>query len=141
MKQTVVYSIDDIAHIALILKGLLKDCSVITFTGPLGAGKTTLIKQLLQSCGIKDQITSPTFTYVNEYENKTGQRFYHFDLYRLKNAEEFQAAGFDEYLYQPRSWALIEWPEIITPLFTKKVGRISIDYHTSPKERIITIER
>lgn len=107
---------------------LLDQCSVMTFTGPLGAGKTTLVKALLKKCGIKDVITSPTFTYVNVYENKQGQTFYHFDCYRIKTMEDFTVAGFDEYLYQPNSWCFIEWPEIIMPLLTHKVVHIKLDY-------------
>jgi tRNA threonylcarbamoyladenosine biosynthesis protein TsaE len=119
------------------LYACMTDCSVFTFEGPLGAGKTTLIKKLLARCGVKEVVTSPTFTYVAIYHNDQGQTFYHFDLYRLSSAAEFIELGFDEYLYQPNSYALIEWPEIIIPLLTKRICSVSIDYY-SQTERLLS---
>ena len=116
------------ALVAAQLKNLMDHCQVFTFTGPLGAGKTTLVSELLRQTGIKGPITSPTFTYVNEYENEQGKRFYHFDLYRVKSLAEFLSSGFDEYLYAPASWALIEWPEVISPLLNHAVCQVSLEY-------------
>jgi tRNA threonylcarbamoyladenosine biosynthesis protein TsaE len=93
----------------------------------------------LRSCGITETITSPTFTYVNEYTNSKAEHFYHFDLYRIGSVEEFQSQGFDEYLYQGQSWAFIEWPEVIMPLLTHNVCFVSFDYHEDSDKRIVTI--
>src|SRR5439155_12466456 len=98
-----------------------KDYAVFTFSGTLGSGKTTLVQSLLESCGVMEHVTSPTFTYVNCYKNNRGETFYHFDVYRIKNCQDFIQAGFDEYLYQPNSWAFIEWPESILSLLDHQV--------------------
>lgn len=142
MKSTkkIEYTLCDIERVAKNLKQLLNDCSVLTFTGPLGAGKTTLIKELLRQCGISQTVTSPTFTYMNMYEDPSGRTFYHFDLYRIGSMQEFQEAGFDEYLYEPESHALIEWPEHILPLLTHKVCHVAIDYHDDPEKRVMHLE-
>ncbi len=133
------YTLGDMASIANKVKKKLNKCSVITFTGPLGAGKTTLIKELLKQYAIQETVTSPTFTYMNVYENSQGQTFYHFDLYRIESLQEFQEAGFDEYLYEPGSFALIEWPEHIMPLLSHSVCHVAIDYHDDPGKRVISI--
>lgn len=140
MKQTLEYSLDEVPHIAKKLKELLHNCSVLTLTGPLGAGKTTLVKELLKEYGVQDRVTSPTFTYVNLYENSDEERFYHFDLYRIKTLQDFIEAGFPEYLYQRGSLAIIEWPEVILPLLTHAVCHAQIAYHTDPDKRILELE-
>lgn len=112
----------------------------MTFTGSLGAGKTTLISNLVRQLGTQDQVNSPTFTYVNIYQLPDGKKIYHFDLYRINFLEEFIAAGFDEYLYAPNSWALIEWPEVIKPLLTHDVCDVVIDHDVNaPDRRTISI--
>ena len=137
-KRTIVFNefeIDDLAH---QLVKQMKDCKIFTFTGPLGAGKTTLIARMLAQLGVKQTVTSPTFTYLNVYENEQGQLFYHFDLYRIATLNDFVAAGFDEYLYAPNSWAFIEWPAVIMPLLKEKVCLCEIDYYDN--QRTITIQ-
>lgn len=137
MKQhELVYSLDVINEVTEDLLEVLSDVRVVTFTGTLGAGKTTLIQALLKPCGIHEDIQSPTFTYLNSYVNAQGQTFYHFDLYRMRSMAEFIEAGFDEYLNNPNCWALIEWPEIIMPLLKRQVCHIAIDYHGFDRRRL-----
>ncbi len=139
MKQKFIYSLDELPCVVKQLKKLLKNCAILTFTGLLGVGKTTLIKELLKSVGVKERITSPTFTYVNQYDNDQGQVLYHFDLYRIKSLQEFVEAGFQEYLYQPNGLVLIEWPELIQPLLTHDVCKIEISYHEDPSKRVLLV--
>jgi len=119
---------DEIYKVVQYLKDQFNVCNIFAFYGPLGAGKTTLVKALLKDCNITGPITSPTFTYLNRYKNESGQTFYHFDLYRIEAIKDFLAFGFDEYLEQAHSWCFIEWPEVIAPLLKNKVCKVKIDY-------------
>ena len=136
-KETMVYGLQQVHQAAEHLFKRLPFCQVMTFTGSLGAGKTTIIRELLHKVGIQEPITSPTFTYMNLYVNKSGQKFYHFDLYRIESLDAFCLSGFDEYLYQPNSWAFIEWPELIQPLLTHDVSHVYLEY--SDDKRIMCI--
>jgi len=140
MVKEIVYSLQEQDMVIQELKELMSSYRVFACSGPLGAGKTTTIKALLRSCGIVGTITSPTFTYVNAYTNDKNEHFYHFDLYRIGSVQEFQAQGFDEYLYQPASWAFIEWPEVIGSLLTHDVCSLFFDYHEDPDKRVLRIE-
>ena len=71
---------------------------VFALKGDLGAGKTTLTQGFCAALGVADRPSSPSFSIVNEYRTTDGGTVYHFDLYRLKNAEELDGIGFDEYL-------------------------------------------
>jgi tRNA threonylcarbamoyladenosine biosynthesis protein TsaE len=122
------------------LKGLKSQCTIFTFTGLLGAGKTTIIRELLRSWGVKAPITSPTFNYVNAYQNAKGEHFYHFDLYRIESLEEFVESGFDEYLYAPDSWVLIEWPDVIEALLKEHVCAVSIEQAKDSSQRIVSCQ-
>lgn len=127
--SSISYTYNDINKIVDVLYSLLPYCCVVTFEGDLGAGKTTLIKALLKKCGIEEVITSPTFSYVSCYINKNNmQTFYHFDLYRIHSLEDFVSYGFNEYLYQKKSWSFIEWPSVIHPLITKKRCSVKLEY-------------
>ncbi len=86
---------------------------VLCFYGAMGAGKTTLIKALVQQLGASGEANSPTFGIVNEYHKKEGSLLgYHFDFYRLEDETEALDMGFEEYLNQD-VWVFIEWPEKI----------------------------
>jgi len=88
---------------------------VFAFDAPMGAGKTTFIKQLCEELGSEDVVNSPTFAIVNVYETKKAGEVYHFDCYRLKDIAEAQDFGAEEYLYSG-NFCFIEWPDIIEPL-------------------------
>ncbi len=132
-----IYSLETLDDLVELLYNKMNTCKVFTFTGPLGAGKTTLIKKILKRCGVKQVVTSPTFTYLQQYTNDKGQLFNHFDLYRLSSLNEFQEMGFDEYLYQPNSWTFIEWPKIVLPLLKKDVCHVELDYVSEDERSII----
>ncbi|MCL4229680.1 tRNA (adenosine(37)-N6)-threonylcarbamoyltransferase complex ATPase subunit type 1 TsaE [Candidatus Dependentiae bacterium] len=131
------YSLQEVSRVAERLKVLLAHHNVITFTGTLGAGKTTLIRELLGQLGVEGPVTSPTFNYVNGYGLPDGRMVYHFDLYRINSLSDFLSAGFGEYIYAPNSVCLIEWPQIIMPLLDHAVCHITLDYD-SPQSRIIS---
>lgn len=128
MNSTKTFGVDQIDQIAQMLYQLRDRCKVYAFSGPLGAGKTSLAQQLLRKFGVQGVTSSPTFTYVNMYHLPDGGTLYHFDLYRISSVDEFIVSGFNEYLYQPNSWAIIEWPEVIAPLISQQVCEVQISY-------------
>lgn len=134
MKQV---RVDDMKQIASELVQKMPETKVFTFSGPLGAGKTTLVQHMLKACGVTGPIQSPTYTYVSVYKLKDGTTFYHFDLYRLETTDDFLQAGFDEYLYQPNSCCFIEWPEIIAPLLKDSVCRVTLGYEVEDTRNIV----
>jgi len=138
IQKKIIAGLDELPAVAEYLKSLFKVCNVFTFAGSLGAGKTTLVRALLKSCGVTDNITSPTFTYVNRYKNESEETFYHFDCYRLESLDDFVLAGFDEYLHEPNSWSFIEWPEVVMPLLKNNVCHVTIE-HSGPDHREFTI--
>ena len=106
---------------------LAKKAQLYTFTGSLGAGKTTLVQAMLKELGVQGAIQSPTYTYVCMYTAADGRKIYHFDLYRLNSLEEFSQAGFEEYLNDMNGICFIEWPEIIKPLLDNAC-QVSLEY-------------
>jgi tRNA threonylcarbamoyladenosine biosynthesis protein TsaE len=95
------------------------------FYAPMGAGKTTFIKAICEELGCEDVITSPTFAIVNEYELHGSQSIYHFDLYRIKKAEELYDIGAEDYFYSG-SPCFIEWPEMAESALPDETVRITI---------------
>lgn len=85
---------------------------IFAFRGEMGAGKTTFIHTLALYLGVKDAVSSPTFSIINEYLTNQGTCIYHADLYRIKNRQEAEDIGMDELLYSG-AVCFIEWPEII----------------------------
>ena len=100
-----------LTNISEVAAHLIADSrKIIQFTGDLGAGKTTLIKAICNQLGVKGEMSSPTFSIVNEYEAGDGL-VYHFDLYRIENQEELVDIGFEDYLDSGHH-CFLEWPEI-----------------------------
>ena len=107
---------------------LLKKGDVLVMTGDLGAGKTLFTTGILDFFEKKDEVSSPTFTIVNEYDLKEDLKLFHFDVYRLESPEEFLAIGGDEFF--ERGICLIEWGEKIEEYLPKDVLRINIKKDT-----------
>jgi tRNA threonylcarbamoyladenosine biosynthesis protein TsaE len=98
---------------------------IFLFHAEMGAGKTTLIKALCSRLGVTDQMSSPTYSIVNEYHTEAGKKIYHFDLYRLRNADECLDIGFEEYL-SSNAYCFIEWPEVAERLIPPNFISVSI---------------
>lgn len=116
----------------------LKIGDVVLLSGDLGAGKSVVVREILKSFGVKEHITSPTFTLVNEY-NLPKHKCYHFDMYRLQDEEEAVNIGFDEILEEKQSIKFIEWPQMVEGLLPKKYKKITIT-KLSKKTRNIVLE-
>ena len=103
--------------------------SVLAFHGELGAGKTTFIKALCKAKGVKEVVSSPTFSLINEYifkdSNGRGNIIYHLDLYRIRDEEEAVQAGIEDCLYSG-SLCLVEWPEKIPGLLPSDTLHITL---------------
>jgi len=98
---------------------------LLAFSGPMGAGKTTIIKAVCRALGAEDTVSSPTFTLVNEYETVSGEILYHIDFYRIKKKEEVLDFGIEEYFFSG-SYCLMEWPELIGEILPGETVKISI---------------
>lgn len=113
---------------------------IVAFMGPLGAGKTTLIRALARAIGINEPVVSPTFMYVVLYQLPDKRTLYHFDLYRVLSLTQFYDAGFNEYLHQPNSIVFIEWPEVIQSILPPTSLLVCLEYHpTEPEKRVINV--
>ena len=99
--------LDATARLGAGIAGGLKTGDAVALWGDLGAGKTTLARAILRALGVTDDVPSPTFTLVQNYE--TSPRIAHFDLYRLKSAREMEELGFEDALSDGA--VLVEWPE------------------------------
>ncbi len=111
------------------------EARVFALHGELGAGKTTLIKGFCAALGVHDQASSPTFAIVNEYRSDHGGPVYHFDLYRLKNAEELQGIGFTEYI-DSGAYCFIEWPELAMGLLPDDALHVRLEVLPDGSRRI-----
>lgn len=116
-----------------LLKNVNHD--IILITGEVGTGKTTLIKEYCKLIGVEEIVNSPTYTLINEYQNKRG-KIVHMDLYRVKDINEINELGLFEYL--ENNIVIIEWPEIILKMIDIKYSMINITF-INEKERKLSI--
>ncbi len=117
----------------------LKMGDVIVLTGELGSGKTKLTEGILTFFGLQNEISSPTFTIVNEYQTPQFP-IYHFDVYRLEGSDEFLAIGGEEYF--EKGVSIIEWGEMIADILPPQYTKISFSRELKDdNKRILTIEQ
>ena len=116
----------------------LKIGDIIILSGELGSGKTKFVQGILKYFGLENEISSPTFTIVNEYSTSI-LNIYHFDVYRLEDSDEFYAMGGDEYF--SKGICLIEWGEIIENILPKPYTKITFRKNeNNPEFRELVIE-
>jgi len=114
------------------------DNKVFAFYGEMGVGKTTFIKAICQGMGVTENITSPTFSIVNEYKMGNGYPIYHFDFYRIKNIEEAYDFGYEDYFYSG-DYCFIEWPELIETILPPNIVKVAITL-SEGERRLITLK-
>lgn len=137
MKQIITYSEEETKKLARDIAKKIGKTGVVVLNGELGAGKTKFTEGFLSYFGLENEISSPTFTIVNEYKNEKAN-IYHFDVYRLEDVEEFYAIGGEEYF--SKGICIIEWGEVIKEALPEHY--IKIDIKKDEKnfdKRIITI--
>ncbi len=116
-----------IAELPKIAKTILEAASskILLFYGEMGAGKTTLIKQLIKQLDVNDTVSSPTFSLINEYFSDTEGTIFHFDFYRIQNETEALDIGIEDYFYNIE-WCMVEWPQNIENLLPLERTEIHI---------------
>lgn len=115
------------------------DVNVFAIFGEMGAGKTTFIKALCKVLGVKDEVTSPTFTLINEYSGAGQTAICHADLYRLESQRELMEIGLEEYLYGSHI-CFIEWPQLSLDLLPEGSIKLTIEV-VEELSRVISWER
>lgn len=127
------YTINDLDK---IVKTLLKNSAskIILFHGTMGVGKTTLIKALVKAIGSSDEVQSPTYSLVNEYQS-INSSIYHFDLYRVNTIDELYNFGFEEY-FQENHWVFIEWPELAIDFIPENATNVFLELNQDESRKI-----
>jgi len=128
-----VSSLEELPALAEKIIDFSKERRILAFYGEMGAGKTTLINQMLKSLGVEDLGSSPTFSLVNEYQRENGEAVYHFDFYRIETIEEVYDMGYEEYFFNGE-YCLIEWPEKIGELLPEDALKIEINVEDGIRE-------
>lgn len=127
-------SLNELDKVAEAVLASLDGRTVVAFDAPMGAGKTTLISRIALLLGAEDDVTSPTFAIVNQYEGS--RTIYHFDMYRIERWEEALDFGSEEYL-SSGELCLVEWPEKIEPLLPEDTMVVKIEILSDTARRFV----
>ena len=119
------HSLSDLELIAKSIVSQIQDIKVILFFGEMGVGKTTLIKIICKLLDVKEEVSSPTYSLVNEYLSDSNLALYHFDFYRINDELEAYDIGCEEY-FDSGNVCLVEWPEKIKGLWPSSYLKIEI---------------
>lgn len=128
--------IEQLDIVASKLLGMRSYSNIFAMHGPMGAGKTTLIKALCRQLGVTDEVNSPTFSIVNEYLTENGESVYHFDFYRINKIEEAYDIGYENYFFSDHL-CFIEWPEKIEQLLPENCVYVTINLEPGTETRVI----
>ena len=129
MEDKLIISIDSLSELSRVADAVIErlgERRVVAFRAPMGAGKTTLIAEIVAALGSGDVVTSPTFALVNEYDTGEGGVVYHFDFYRIKRLAEVYDMGYEDYFYG-RGLCFIEWPELVEDLLPEETVKVTIE--------------
>ena len=131
-----VYSVNEIDKVAETIIGEGKEHNVWLFKGDLGTGKTTLLKSIGKLLFIKDEVSSPSFSIVNEYQSELHKKIYHFDFYRMKDQSELTDIGWWDILEEDKLiW--VEWPEMIPDYLPEPHLFVDLQHISAEKRHII----
>lgn len=129
-----VEKLEDWNNVAAEILKHFPERKIFALYGEMGVGKTTLVKSFCKALGVTEEAVSPTFSLVNEYDGS--QKIFHFDLYRLKNAEELLDIGFEEYLADG-AFCFIEWPELAEPFLPSSTVNLRLELSDQENSRTI----
>jgi tRNA threonylcarbamoyladenosine biosynthesis protein TsaE len=132
--------LDELPLIAGKILSQYPEDRIFIFRGELGAGKTTLIKEICKLLQVSDPTNSPSFAIVNEYDTTNNKKIFHFDFYRIKKLEEVYDIGYEEYFYSG-NYCFIEWPELIEEILPMEHVEIEIFWDIINDSRNITLSR
>jgi len=139
MEELILNSESETIELGKKIAESLKIGDIIVLTGDLGVGKTKLTEGILTYFGLQDEISSPTFTIVNEYQTEN-MPIFHFDVYRLSGIDEFLAIGGDEYF--AKGVSIIEWGEMIESILPEHYIKITFSRDLdSENKRFVQINR
>lgn len=114
--------------------------TVIALYGDLGAGKTVFSRAFARAIGVTENVSSPTYTIIQEYKLDNFKYLYHLDLYRINNSRDALAFAVDEYLNDANSYALVEWPERIEDILAPDTVKIMIEHLNDSERKIYQLE-
>lgn len=132
------HSLADTKRLAACLAAFLKPGMVVCLSGDLGAGKTAFTQALADALGVQEPVTSPSFTIVHEYHSGR-YPLYHMDVYRIEDADELDAFGFDDY-FAGKALVVVEWGERVSDLLPENRIRISLRRGMEETERTAQFE-
>lgn len=133
--KTYLFSEAELQEVSTDIIRQLPKPAIVLLQGQMGAGKTTLIKQLCKVLGVQESVSSPTYSLVNEYKGTT-HTIFHFDLYRLKDADELLQIGFEDYLYQ-NAYVFIEWPQLAENLLPENCIQLQLEVEADKRRLTI----
>lgn len=136
MKQIEIDSLHELHDVAHQVLMSLDGRTVVALHAPMGAGKTTLIAEIMRALGSEDTVTSPTFALVNQYYTAEHAPVYHFDFYRINSLSEAFDMGYEEYFYSG-DLCLVEWPERIEQLLPEDSMVVKIEVTGNSSRRFI----
>lgn len=134
MVEIITHSAAETVRLGREIGQALKSHDILALSGPLGAGKTTLIQGIAEGLGVADYVTSPTFILINEYPGRLP--FYHIDLYRLEDATQIEDLGISEY-FEKDGVVVIEWAERLGDLLPENAKPIKIEVMGENSRKIV----
>jgi tRNA threonylcarbamoyladenosine biosynthesis protein TsaE len=131
-----IYGLSEIENAGEKFIDFLNQHAVVAFHGNLGAGKTTFIQAVCKQLGVKENVSSPTFSIINQYKTEKNKTIFHIDLYRVKDVEEAINAGVEECIYGG-DICFIEWPEKVFSILPAHTVNVFIDPVNETKRRLM----
>ncbi|HSV77027.1 MAG TPA: tRNA (adenosine(37)-N6)-threonylcarbamoyltransferase complex ATPase subunit type 1 TsaE [Bacteroidales bacterium] len=116
----------ELSEVAQALIATYPDSRIFAFFGPMGVGKTTFIKAVCSILGSTDEVTSPSFSIINQYYTQSNSPIFHFDFYRINHLDEVFNLGYEDYFFSG-NFCLIEWPEKVEMLLPETCIRVFME--------------